>query len=65
MINKIDTIPKQNKINVLIYGAGEWDKVRSKPKYKFYNVVAFIDDNKSLQGKIINKMIVYKKITQN
>lgn len=63
MINKIDTIPKQNKINVLIYGAGEAGiKLEASLRnHKFYNVVAFIDDNKSLQGRIINKMIVYKK----
>ena len=49
-----------DKINVIIYGAGDAGiKLNeSLNKHYLYNVVGFIDDNTSLNGRFINKIEV-------
>lgn len=53
----------RQRINVIIYGAGASGMVThntfSQDKHTFYNIVAFIDDNPSKQGKIIQGVKVY------
>jgi len=52
-----------NKINIIIYGAGDGGiKLNESLKnHNLYNVIAFVDDNKSLIGRFINKTCVYKQ----
>lgn len=61
--NKIKKNQNFNKINILIYGAGEagMQLEESLRNHTFYNVIGFIDDNKSIQGRVINKKNVYAK----
>lgn len=53
----------RSKVNVLIYGAGSAGMLTkntfAQDKNTFYNVIGFIDDNPSKQGKVIEGVKVY------
>lgn len=53
----------RSKVNVLIYGAGTAGMLTkntfSQDKNTFYNVIGFIDDNPSKQGKVIQGVKVF------
>ena len=55
---------KEKITNIVIFGAGGlgreilWTLLDCNKKSKKYNVLGFIDDNKSLKGKTINKIRV-------
>ena len=53
----------RSKVNVLIYGAGTSGMLTkntfAQDKNTFYNVIGFIDDNPSKQGKVIEGVKVY------
>ena len=51
------------KINIIIYGAGDAGiKLNESLKSdNLYKVIAFVDDNKSIIGRLINKTGVYKQ----
>jgi FlaA1/EpsC-like NDP-sugar epimerase len=53
----------RQRVNVIIYGAGASGMLTkntfSQDKHTFYNIVAFIDDNPSKQGKVIQGVKVF------
>jgi len=55
---------KDNVTNIVIVGAGGfgrevlWTLIDCNKKFKAYKVIGFIDDNKSLKGKLVNNIPV-------
>ncbi|WNC71203.1 nucleoside-diphosphate sugar epimerase/dehydratase [Thalassotalea psychrophila] len=61
--NWVNKVLQEKKSNILIYGAGSTGRqlIHALQSGKEYNPVAFIDDDKKLQGLTVNGLSVYKK----